>query len=545
MVAYPTLLTTSPAWITLNISGVPHPTIRDTIGVFSPGVIEIRKTAPVRLLFGYKFGEDYLKTGNFSVRLFINNLRADVIFGLFLNNTRTWNSNNRKLLSAQSNVITFQNLNVPTQIHIANTGRPGQMKVMWTSGRVPSDRQTLMMGVKPKQYTKTVVPSYINHTASDMCAAPAINWGWRDPGSLWVALATDLVPGTVYYYTVGSKLTGWSQESHFTAPRDPSQMKSTRFAIVGDMGVGSPDGSADRRGMGGNVNSTYTDQIPRLVTIAMTKIIDTLDMVFIIGDVSYAQGYASTWEAYKEQMRPVAQRVPFLTVTGNHEADWPNIPDLVSTGDSTGECNGAYEKRYGMHMPKDDSSNAKLQWWAYDQGPVHVIAISTEHNYATGSAQYKWLVADLKKVNRTRTPWIVVGAHRPMYNHQCLDYNLVKFIEPLLVQFKVDVMYVGHLHSYQRGCPMVGYKCVDVGPTHVLVGSGNAGFHPYSRKRGMIHGGSTLPGFVTITANQTHFVNEFVATDHTIQDSFTLKIGYNKNLVYDKSIQPPAGVGQC
>jgi hypothetical protein len=45
-----------------------------------------------------------------------------------------------------------------------------------------------------------------------------------------------------------------------------------------------------------------------------------------------------------------------------------------------------------------------------------------------------------------------------MYFHLCVDYSLVGSLEYLLVKYKVDVYYAGHLHSYQRGCPMVGYK---------------------------------------------------------------------------------------
>jgi hypothetical protein len=32
-----------------------------------------------------------------------------------------------------------------------------------------------------------------------------------------------------------------------------------------------------------------------------------------------------------------------------------------------------------------------------------------------GSEQYAWLIADLSSCNRTRTPWVVLGGHRPMY----------------------------------------------------------------------------------------------------------------------------------
>ena len=44
--------------------------------------------------------------------------------------------------------------------------------------------------------------------------------------------------------------------------------------------------------------------------------------------------------------------------------------------------------------------------------------MSTEHDIRPGSRQYTWLENDLKKVDRNKTPWIVLGGHRPMYTSQ-------------------------------------------------------------------------------------------------------------------------------
>ena len=44
--------------------------------------------------------------------------------------------------------------------------------------------------------------------------------------------------------------------------------------------------------------------------------------------------------------------------------------------------------------------------------------MSTEHNFEPDSRQYKWLENDLKKVDRKKTPWIIIGGHRAMYASQ-------------------------------------------------------------------------------------------------------------------------------
>ena len=64
--------------------------------------------------------------------------------------------------------------------------------------------------------------------------------------------------------------------------------------------------------------------------------------------------------------------------------------------------------------------------YSYDYGLVHFIMMSTEHDMGNKSKQYKWLENDLKKVNRTKTPWTILAGHRPMYTSELAigDVNL-------------------------------------------------------------------------------------------------------------------------
>ena len=79
-------------------------------------------------------------------------------------------------------------------------------------------------------------------------------------------------------------------------------------------------------------------------------------------------------------------------------------------GDSGGECGVPMYNRF--HMP--DNGN-HVWWYSYDYGMVHMIMMSTEHDYNPGSRQYQWLENDLKSVDRRKTPWVMIGGHRAMY----------------------------------------------------------------------------------------------------------------------------------
>ena len=50
--------------------------------------------------------------------------------------------------------------------------------------------------------------------------------------------------------------------------------------------------------------------------------------------------------------------------------------------------------------------------YSFEVGGVHVTAYSTEHDLGP---QLGFLEADLAAVDRARTPWVVVIAHKPFY----------------------------------------------------------------------------------------------------------------------------------
>jgi hypothetical protein len=95
-----------------------------------------------------------------------------------------------------------------------------------------------------------------------------------------------------------------------------------------------------------------------------------------------------------------------------------------------------------------------------------MVMLDTELPCGDGSAQYAWLASDLSTVNRTNTPWLIVGGHRPMYyvtndsvsgavsvgpdltDEFCMG---AKDIEPLLQEHEVDLALWGHVHNVSVG----------------------------------------------------------------------------------------------
>jgi hypothetical protein len=215
----------------------------------------------------------------------------------------------------------------------------------------------------------------------------------------------------------------------------------------------------------------------------------------------------------------------------------------------------AYQNRF--HMAGETTGGVGNFWYSFDYGLAHFVSIDGETDFAkspefpfardigvnetkpteaqtfiTDSGpfgdvrnfsdtktyqQYKWLAADLAKVDRCKTPWIIAMSHRPMYSSQTASYQtaLRNAFEPLLLQFGVDAYLSGHIHWYERLWPLGNNGTIDsasVGPnnntyfanpgvsmTHIINGmAGNIESHST-----LATGQSTLP--VTAVLDFQHY----------------------------------------
>ena len=214
-----------------------------------------------------------------------------------------------------------------------------------------------------------------------------------------------------------------------------------------------------------------------------------------IGDLGYAQGVGHMWDKWLDMVSVFSTSVPLMIGVGNHEYDHTSgggnngkDPSGVTTpggfkpnwgdfgDDSNGECGVPVAKRFTM--PNNGNG---VFWYSYAFGNVYTIMLSSEHDLSRKSDQYKWLEAQLSSINRTLTPWVIVEAHRPMYNIEDMPANtkvgigMRQEFETLLLKYNVDLFLSGHYHSYMRSCNgLYKSKCNNGGPTHITVGTAGA-----------------------------------------------------------------------
>lgn len=328
----------------------------------------------------------------------------------------------------------------------------------------------------------------------------------------------NLIPGQDYYYRVGDKeFNIWSDEFIFKAPE--LNKTSLTFAVYSDLCV---------------VNGDST--LSWLETVK-----DQVDLYWHGGDVGYADDsflhpgcafkfcYEETWNKYMNLIQPFASYKPYMVAPGNHEAD---CHDPACLGDETRKkvlSNfTAYNTRF--RMPSQESKSQGLNMhYSFDYGLVHFISIDTETGFPGAEEENKyvlpcggfgnqleWLKADLEAANASRTirPWIFVQGHRPMYQGDFIDRAFQAAIEKLFYDYRVDIYFSGHIHSYERTWPV--YQGIVTEQTYqnprattyiMLGGSGNDEMDGTTnvKPKNRVSKESDVPGPWTALTDKDHF----------------------------------------
>ncbi|XP_057549586.1 nucleotide pyrophosphatase/phosphodiesterase-like [Amaranthus tricolor] len=528
-----------------------NPSIDDWVGIFSPSIFNASTdcavvgdwhveepticTAPIKYQYTNYSNPNYLQSGTAKLEFQVINQRADFAFALF-----TGGISSPKLVAISEPMSVFPNPKAPLYPRLAMGETSDVMTVTWTSGynigeAVPFVEWGALDG---EGVTFRSPAGTFTYTRNQMCDKPARTVGWRDPGFIHTSFLKDLWPNTKYTYRMGHKLPSgsivWSRKYIFKSPPVPGESSLQRVVIFGDMGKGESDGSNE-----------YADYQPGALntTDQLIKDVDNIDAVYLIGDLPYANGYISQWDQFTAQIEPIASVKPFMVASGNHERDAPDSGSFYTSNDSGGECGVPAETTF--YVP---AKNRAKFWYASDYGMFHFCIADTEHDWRAGSEQYKFLEKCLASANRHKQPWLIFAGHRPLGYSSNNWFGIEgSFDEPmgrddlqkLWQRYRVDIAFFGHVHNYERTCPVYQNQCVKSGTSHfsgvvngtihVVVGGGGAHLNEFSpvKTSWSIYRDHDF-GYVKLTAyNHSSLKFEYVkSSDGKVYDSFTISRDY-------------------
>ncbi|KAJ4961969.1 hypothetical protein NE237_021879 [Protea cynaroides] len=489
-------------------------------------------SAPIKYQYANYSTADYSKTGNGTLSFLLINQRADFAFALF-----SGGISNPKLI-AMSNTIAFAYPNAPLYPRLAQGKIWNEMTVTWTSGYGLNESEPFVEWGRQGETQIRSPAVTLTFTRESLCGPPATTVGWRDPGFIHTTFMKELWPNAMYTYKLGHKLINgsyvWSPMYSFKASPYPGQDSLQRVIIFGDMGKGEADGSNEYYPQPGSLNTTKQ----------LINDLNNYDIVIHNGDITYADGYLSQWDQFTAQVEPIASTKPYMITSGNHERDWPNTGSFYTNTDSGGECGVLAETMF--YVPTTNKDNF---WYSTDYGMFHFCIADTEHDWRPGTPQYLFLENCFASVDRQRQPWLIFIAHRVLgYSSSSFYFSQGTSEEPmgrdslqqLWQKYKVDLGFYGHVHNYERTCPVYESICT-MTETKFFQGSLNGMIHIVAGGAGQSL--STFAainttwsvykdydwGFVKLTAfNHTTMLFEYKKSrDGLVYDSFTIQRNYS------------------
>ncbi|KAJ6770591.1 ACID PHOSPHATASE RELATED [Salix purpurea] len=310
----------------------------------------------------------------------------------------------------------------PQQVHISLAG-DNHMRVSW----VTNDKSAASMveyGTSPGRYSNIALGE-----------STWYSYLFYSSGMIHHTVIGPLEDNTVYYYRCG----GGGPEYKLKTP--PAQFPVT-FSVAGDLGqTGWTKSTLD-----------HIDQCK-------------YDVHLLPGDLSYADYMQHLWDTFGELVEPLASAKPWMVTQGNHEREL--IPFFKDSFES-------YNSRW--KMPFEESGSSSNLYYSFEVAGAHIIMLGSYTDYDEYSDQYNWLKADLAKVDRNKTPWLLVLFHVPWYNsneaHQNEGDWMMAAMEPLLYAAGVDIVLAGHVHAYERTGRVNNGKLDPCGAVHITIGDG-------------------------------------------------------------------------
>ena len=343
-------------------------------------------------------------------------------------------------------------VSVPPEVQLGERadGRADSVSLVWQSPDVDSPFSIrYRQGGKPKMAPATFRTIRVDGIA---------------PHRVYTAVLKKLAPGKKIDYELLSG-TEVRFSASVTAPK--SERQAYRFAVFGDCGVAGVEQAE----------------------VAYQTYLSKPDMVVLTGDLVYGSGLVSQYPTnffpyYTAELPSAKNGAPLfstsLTVAapGNHDIlnrdlarssevlayyyywNQPLNGPLHTNGAKSSPTLSGPEDRQRAFLENAGAAYPCMSNYSFDYGNAHWTILDA-NTYVDWSdpALRKWLADDLAK--GAKKTWRFVAFHQPGFhsakNHQ--GEKQMRQVADLFEQAKVDVVFAGHVHNYQRSKPIqVGSK---------------------------------------------------------------------------------------
>jgi hypothetical protein len=333
-------------------------------------------------------------------------------------------------------------------LQIGRAPSPSSLELLWQVAEENAGEWVVEMKTGPAgSWAKTEAPVFVPVRAAGIQAR-----------RVYRVKLSGLVPGGLFQYRVLKNGKGvFSAEGH--APKGDGQ--AYRFVVSGDIGAATPDAKL----------------------LAKQAFLANPDLVVIPGDIIYENGRVSEydtkfWPIYNantvtDEGAPLMRSIPFVGAPGNHDVDNRNLdqfPDgLAYFFFWRQPLNGPPGKEGDAFVPVMKASEVNRAAFLQAAGDAYPGGVNYSYNYGnahwmvidsdpyvnwTDSSLQAWVAADLARAKES--VWRFVIFHHPGFSSAREHYEAqqMRLLSPLFEAGKVDVVFSGHVHNYQRSYPM-------------------------------------------------------------------------------------------
>jgi len=356
------------------------------------------------------------------------------------------------------------------------------------------------------------------------------------PHRVYRARLRDLSPGGGCAYRV---VRGGEVVFSATAKSPKARDQPQRFVVFGDCGAGTPG--------------------ERAVAFQVHR--EDPDYVMITGDIVYSRGRVSEyrdrfWPAYnadtatRDGGAPLLRSILFTAAAGNHDianrdlgknpdglafflywAQPRNGPALRDGGPNVAPLSGPEENQRAFRESAGDAFPGAGNF-SFDYGNAHWTVLDTNAYINWRAPELRaWVERDLAAARDA--DWRFVSFHQPPFNSSKAHFNdqLTRVLADVFEAGKVDLVFSGHVHNYQRTYPLRFKLADDAGETArrgELLGGSFVLDREYdgrtvTRPRGVIYlvtgaGGATLydPEQQDDPASWQEYTHKFVSKIHSL-----------------------------
>jgi acid phosphatase type 7 len=274
------------------------------------------------------------------------------------------------------------------------------------------------------------------------------------PTTNHIVTLTGLNTETRYFYNIATGSTifqGDADNFFFTFPTEGA-IKKRRFWVISDEGTGDYNQK--------KVRDTFAQYL-------IKNKIPYVDGWLTLGDNVYQKGTElefqnNFFDIYKDIK--LMRQTPLFPALGNH--DYGNSSTFQDSHDIP------YKNNFSMPEQGQSGGVASNHWeyYSYVVGNAFFIACDShgeENNkrFWLDEAQRKWLISSLEwaKANKN-IKWTILYWHHPPYSQGSHDsdneqdlIDIRQNLIPIVDQYKVDVVFCGHSHVYERSRLMRGH----------------------------------------------------------------------------------------